>query len=136
MRNIRRAALAGRTPVGVATERIPRYVTMLGSCYSLSGVCELTASDAQTVQMAVERRSLVAVDTQQARSLFPVWQFPKGSLLPHLPEILAALPADRLGPWDTALWFTRRRKALRGDSAAQWLRYGGDPETVRALAAA
>jgi hypothetical protein len=130
MRNTRRA---GSPPAG--TEAIPRYLTMAGSCYSLSGVCELMSSEAALLELAVQQRSLVAFDSAGGRLLFPVWQFPQGRLLPHLAETASALPTERFGPWETALWFTRRRKALRGDCAAQWLRRGGDPEAVRALAA-
>lgn len=132
MRNIRRAASASQAD---GSERIPRFMTMAGSCYSLNGVCELMSSEAALVKLAVQGRCLVAVDTPQAGSLFPVWQFPRGRVLPHLADILTALPTERLGAWDTALWFTQRRRALRGQSPAQWLTYGGDPQPVRALAA-
>lgn len=132
VRNIRRAAPASKAD---GSERIPRFMTMAGSCYSLNGVCELMSSEAALVMLAVQGRCLVAVETQQAGSLFPVWQFPRGRVLPHLAEILTALPTERLGPWDTALWFTQRRRALRGQSAAHWLTYGGDPQPVRSLAA-
>ena len=75
----------------VFSNKIPRYVTMAGRCYSLPGVCE------------VKDRCLVAVESQQAEPLFPVWQFPAGRLLAHLPVVVSALPTERLGPWETAL---------------------------------
>jgi hypothetical protein len=129
VRNTRRA---GSPPAG--TEGIPRYLTMAGSCYSLRGVCDLMSSEAPLLELAVQQRSLVAFDSMCGRLLFPIWQFPQGRLLPHLAETASALPTDRFGPWETSLWFTRRRKVLRGECAAEWLRHGGDPAAVRALA--
>ena len=113
-----------------AAPDVTRYVTVVGLCYPLAGVCRVLASDSAWVREAAAHHQLIALEGR----LFPVWQFPHGHLLPHLARSIAALPLARMGAEDASLWFTRPRRALRGRCAAQWLQRGGDPELVRSLA--
>jgi hypothetical protein len=114
-----------------AAPDVARYVTVVGLCYPLAGVCRVLASDSGWVREAAAHHQLIALGGTR---LFPVWQFPHGRLLPHLASSIAALPLALMGAEEASLWFTRPRRALHGACAAQWLQRGGDPEIVRSLA--
>ena len=113
-----------------AAPDVARYVTVVGLCYPLTGVCRVLANDSAWVRDAAAHHQLIALEGK----LFPVWQFPHGRLLPHLASSIAALPLARMGAEEASLWFTRPRRVLHGSCAAQWLQRGGDPEIVRSLA--
>ena len=72
------------------------------------------------------------------RNLLPSWQFgPEGRPLPHLGEVLAALPSD-LHPLSLAGFFATPAPELEIDdrelAPIEWLASGGDPAPVVALA--
>jgi hypothetical protein len=114
-----------------ASPEIPRYVTLVGLCYPLSGVCRVLAKNREEVLDQTAHGHLVAIPAGGGDPYFPVWQFPHGHLLPHLVEMLKHLPLERMGPWETALWFTRPRRPLQGRCVAAWLERGGDPDLIR-----
>jgi hypothetical protein len=118
-----------------AAPGVPRYVTIAGRCYGLSGVSSVLHQDAAAVLDDVSHRRLLAIGDEQDQLLFPVWQFPHGRRLPHLIAVLDALARPRRDSLATALWFTRPRRELDGACAAGWLQRG-DPDRVLALIAA
>lgn len=63
----------------------------------------------------------------------PVWQFVDGRRLPHLSDILDALPTD-LHPLEVTDFFTTARAVLNGMTPAQWLSSGGDAQAVIGIA--
>lgn len=60
----------------------------------------------------------------------PPWQFLRGAVLPHLPEILAALP-EQAHPMTVTGFMTLPSDELDGLSPVDWLATGGDPDPVR-----
>jgi hypothetical protein len=106
---------------------IPRYVTVVGRCYGIDGVCAVLGLRPDDVRAELAQGHLLSIEGPGGEPLFPVWQFPHGERLPHLAEVLEALgDAD---PVNTAQWFCRCRRELNGLPAAIWLQ-GGDPESV------
>lgn len=65
----------------------------------------------------------------------PQWQFVGGKPLPHLAEVLVALPTD-LHPIEVESFFTSPDETLNGMSPADWLATGGSLQPVIALAEA
>lgn len=63
----------------------------------------------------------------------PSWQFVHGKPLPHLAELLAALPSD-LHPLEVESFFTTASDSLNGMTPAEWLATGGDVAPVLVLA--
>lgn len=78
-----------------------------------------------------QRRVVVRAFGDEAR--LPAWQFAGPALLPHLAEVLDALPPDARSE-TIAGFFTTPDSDLDGLTAAQWLTNGRDPERVLWLA--
>ncbi|MFT4009233.1 MAG: hypothetical protein QM655_04240 [Nocardioidaceae bacterium] len=63
----------------------------------------------------------------------PLWQFPHDKPLPHLAELLTALPSD-LHPLEVESFFTTPSDTLNQMTPVEWLATGGDVAPVLALA--
>lgn len=63
----------------------------------------------------------------------PPWQFVGEAALPHLPEILAALP-EEAHPMTVTGFMTLPSDELDGLSPVDWLATGGNPDPVRLAA--
>lgn len=63
----------------------------------------------------------------------PPWQFLGEAALPHLPEVLAALPEDA-HPMTVTGFMTQPSDELDGLSPVEWLAAGRTPNPVRFLA--
>lgn len=63
----------------------------------------------------------------------PAWQFVGQRALPHLSDVLDALPED-LHPLEVQSFFTTPQESLNGMAPAQWLASGGPAAPVEELA--
>lgn len=61
--------------------------------------------------------------------LLPRWQIRDGGVLPHLPRVLASLPAET-HPTTVTGFMTTPSDELDGQSPTHWLAQGGDPDRV------
>ncbi len=85
----------------------------------------------QAVSDLVKRRRLLALETEQARLRYPVFQFsPQGRPYPQIPEILEMFHEAAIDPYTTASWFKTPQKLLEDETPAAWLRADRDPELV------
>jgi hypothetical protein len=114
----------------VATDLVARSATV-------ADVAARAGVSASRVRHWIAERRIVALRVG-GRNLLPDWQFgADGRPLPHLAEILLALPED-LHPLSLAGFFSTPQPELavegRALDAAEWLSAGGDPSAVVALA--
>lgn len=65
--------------------------------------------------------------------LFPTWQFVDGKRVPHLRDVLRALPGD-MHPLTVATFMTSPARELGNMAPVEWLTTGGDPRPVVDLA--
>ena len=104
---------------------------------SRTETAELLGTDVTRVSHRTREGALYSYVGASRRRRYPGWQFVDGTVLPHLREVVAALP-DGLHPVTVRSFFTTPDDALLlGDepvSPAQWLACGGAPDPVAALA--
>jgi hypothetical protein len=120
-------------PVG---ESAARYAAILADSEDVAGVAErLGVTRARVRQRAAERTLLALREEDEWR--FPRAQFVDGAPIRGLPAVSLALPAD-LHPVATWAFLNEPSMDLTvGDRAAsplEWLRSGGSPDPVAALA--
>lgn len=74
------------------------------------------------------------VSGKHGRSLlFPTWQFVDGKRVPHLRDVLRALPGD-MHPLTVATFMTSPARELENMAPVEWLTTGGNPRPVVELA--
>jgi hypothetical protein len=104
---------------------------------SRTDVAERLAIDPSRVSHQTTAGDLYAYKLTRGRPVYPDWQFQGKQVIPHLREVLAAVPA-RTHPVALYTFMTTPDSALLvGDrplSPRQWLDAGGAPEPVRELA--
>ena len=107
----------------------------LGALLDSAQTRELLGVSRQRVHELASRRRLIALRERSGRLRFPAFQFHDGES-PH-PDLVGAFWAlsEHASGWTAASWLTTSHSALDDDSPLVWLRRGGDPERVRALAA-
>jgi excisionase family DNA binding protein len=81
-----------------------------------------------TVRRRIRARRLYAYRLGSGLRL-PVWQFINGGVLPHLPEVLAAFPADT-HPMTLHGFMTTPSDELDNLAAVDWLAQGRSIEAV------
>ena len=64
--------------------------------------------------------------------LFPSWQFKSGSVLPGLPEVIAALEQNLVSDWDKLRFFLSADYRLNGKTPLDLLRSGSIEPVVKA----
>jgi hypothetical protein len=84
----------------------------------------------QAVQQRRARGKLLGLPLGAGTYLYPVWQFERQSVLPGLPETLAAL--ERLDPWGQAAFLLSGDARLDGLRPLDVLRAGRTAEAVAA----
>lgn len=97
-------------------------------------VAELLNIQPANVRRLLAARGLYAsARAGRGEHVFPMWQFVGNKAVPHLREVLDALPGD-MHPLDVESFMTEAREPLGGRSPVDWLATGGQPEPVVALA--
>lgn len=98
--------------------------------YTTREVAQVLGTAAANVRRGVARGELFVGGRRRNREhVFPAWQFNDGRALPHLREVVAALPDD-MHPLDVQTFMTTPREALRDRTPVNWLAGGGSPEPV------
>jgi len=91
----------------------------------------------QAVHDLVQRRRLLALVTEDHRTLIPVFQFSEaGRPYEVVPPILRIFPEAEASSWTVASWFTTQSADLEGYSPIAWLKAGRGPEIVQDAARA
>ena len=133
-----------------ATQSAARATAEAGRGLSRNDVAGLLAIDPSRVSHQIAAGRLYSYPGSQGRPVFPDWQFlavtdeqdashpaPKASVIPHLAEVIAALPAGS-HPIAVRTFITTSSPDLsvHGNalSPRDWLGGGGDPAAVVALA--
>jgi len=85
----------------------------------------------QAVHDLIQRQRLLAVSTQDRRTLIPAFQF-ADSGRPHaaVPPILRIFAEAKATGWTVASWFTTPSTDLDGETPLDWMRASRDVETV------
>ncbi|WP_051299335.1 hypothetical protein [Arthrobacter castelli] len=120
-----------------ADDETNQLLNKVGPYYDTRGLQEWLRLSRQALRKRAKAHKLLACKTDDNVLLYPVWQFlDDGSVLPHLDEVLTILASGSPeAPWSWGAWLTAVvDDELDGKSAAQWLRDGYDPESVKALA--
>lgn len=101
--------------------------------YTTREVAQMLGTAAANVRRGVIRGDLfVAGHGRNREHAFPAWQFHDGRALPHLREVVAALPDD-MHPLDVQTFMTTPCEALGDRTAVNWLAGGGSPGPVLRL---
>lgn len=67
--------------------------------------------------------------------VYPAWQFlDSGATIPSLGAVLTTLAEGTDDAWMMALWMRAPSHQLDGACPSDWLRHGGDPQRVIAMA--
>jgi hypothetical protein len=115
-----------------------RAVLEAAESLSRAQVARLLGVDESRVSHRLRDGSLYSYPGASGRRRYPSWQFPRGTVLPHLAEVLSSLPVGT-HPVTLRSLMTTPDDALRLDGApaspVEWLAAGGSPEAVAALAA-
>lgn len=127
------ASLAeARQRIAFAAETADQAATRDG--YTTSEVAHLLGAATANVRRHLGKGDLYASGLRRDREhVFPRWQFHDGKPLPHLREVVAALPAD-MHPLDVATFMAAPREELGGRTVTQWLAGGGAAEAAIRLA--
>lgn len=106
----------------------------VGPFYDTPGVVRLLGISKQAVADRVRRRTLIATITTNGRHLYPTFQFDRARIVPRISEVAAVFRSTPADGWAIASWFTTPAVTLNGQTPAQWLRAGNDPDPVASLA--
>lgn len=97
-------------------------------------VAELLRTQPANVRRLLATGGLYASGRRaRGEHIFPAWQFTDHRVLPHLAQLLEALPAG-LHPLEVQGFMTTPAEALSGRTPAEWLSTDGPPEPVLRLA--
>lgn len=111
------------------------YDDISGPFYDTAGLARWLGISRQAVHQKVAKHALLACPTADGSNVYPTWQFlPNGATIPSLVEVLGALADGTDDAWMIALWMQAPSELLDGNSASGWLRTGGDPDHVLAMA--
>jgi hypothetical protein len=85
----------------------------------------------QPVHDLIQRHRLLALSTEDHRTLIPVFQFSEGGR-PYeaVPPILRTFADAEATGWTVASWFTTPSPDLEGETPIAWIRASRDLETV------
>ena len=110
---------------------------LVGGALTGAQAAEMLGVAPATVRDRKRDGRLYALPAPGGSNRFPRWQFvengPHASVLPHLADVLEALPVD-MHPLEIQEFFTQPRSWLTIDgdrlSAVNWLAAGGDVQAV------
>lgn len=106
-----------------------------GPFYDTSGLVRWLGISRQALHQKVARHAILACPLDDGGLVYPTWQFlDSGASIPSLADVLATLAEGTDDAWMIALWMQAPSEYLDGDRPNQWLRQGGDPQQVLAMA--
>ena len=114
-----------------------RWDDLLGPFYSTRQVARLLGGiSRQAVADRRERGTLLGLKTADDELVYPTFQFGNhNQLIPGLAEVIQCFSRrTKADDWTMAGWLISPLRALKGQTAIQWLRSGNDPEPLLALA--
>lgn len=121
-----------RQRIAVEAAKADSHATRGG--YTTTEVAQLLAVATANVRRSAARGELYASGLRHNREhVFPGWQFPDGRPMPHLRDVIPALPTD-MHPLDVAAFMTTAHDELGGRTVAEWLTGGGSVDPVIQLA--
>lgn len=137
LRSSRRPEVAVKATASNAARVVTEMLLLVGRSLTGNQVADLLGVASATVRDRKRDGRLYAVHGPGNSNCFPRWQLVEGErgahVLPHLAEVLAALP-EGMHPLEVQAFFTEPRTALTifGEqlSAADWLAAGGDARPV------
>ncbi|BBZ09330.1 hypothetical protein MDOR_34990 [Mycolicibacterium doricum] len=105
-----------------------------GPFYDTAGLTRWLGITRQALHQRAAKNAILACPLADGSTVYPAWQFlPDGATLPSLAEVLGIL-GDGDDPWMVALWLRAPSALLDGERPSDWLRDGGDPQPVLAMA--
>jgi hypothetical protein len=137
---IRGGGIVGEPPADMPdphAKTIAKFAALLATSYKVDEVATMLGVDPSRIRQRLKERSLYGVKTTQGWRI-PRFQFDGRQLIPNVDQVIAAMPADMdlIGFYN---WFTLPDPDFWIDevsvSPSKWLRSGGDPTHVVALAA-
>ena len=85
----------------------------------------------QAVHDLIQRHRLLALTTEEHRTLIPVFQFSEsGRPYAAVPPLLRIFAEVEATSWTTASWFTTPTQDLENETPIAWIRAGRDLQTV------
>ncbi len=125
-------------PVTVAVATTAAHlIALIGTSLTIEQAAARLGVNASTIRRRISRKALYAIRVGRSNRL-PLWQFTSDGVLPHLPRVLTALPAN-LHPLEVHAFFTLPAEELSSGtvpmSPGAWLGAGGAPAAVVELAA-
>lgn len=111
------------------------YNDISGPFYDTAGLTRWLGISRQAVHQKVTKHALLACPTADGVTVYPAWQFlPNGATIPALPEVLSTLAEGTDDAWMIALWMQAPSDLLDETRPSDWLRTGGAPQRVLAMA--
>lgn len=106
-----------------------------GPFYDTAGLSRWLGISRQALHQKVARHAVLACPLDDGSTVYPTWQFlDSGATIPSLAEVLATLAEGSDDAWMVALWMRAPSENLDGERPCDWLRNGGDPQQVIAMA--
>jgi len=111
------------------------YDEVTGPFYDTTGLTRWLGVTRQALHQKVARYAILACPLDDGGVVYPTWQFlDSGATIPALRDVLTVLASGTVDPWMAALWMRAPSEHLDGSCPADWLRHGGDPQRVIAMA--
>lgn len=95
-------------------------------------VAELLGRDPANVRRMLKNGDLFAAGQIERQTAYPSWQFTDGGVLPHLRQVIAALPAGYHAR-DIEVVMTSAMAELNGRTPREWLESDGAVEMIVSL---
>lgn len=100
-----------------------------GPSYTTTQVADLLGCHPSSVRRALANGRLYATKEPGRKLVYPEWQFAGSGILPHLREVLAALPLAYRAR-DVRAVMTSQLEELDGRSPREWLTMGRNPRPL------
>lgn len=90
----------------------------------------------EALSQRVRRGTLLALRDERGRVRYPLVQFDEeeGAVRGEIPTLVRAFRERELSGWELAAFLTTAQPELGNDSPAGWMRAGGEPELLLAVA--
>jgi hypothetical protein len=106
-----------------------------GPFYDTSGLTRWLQITRQALHQKVRRHAVLACPLDDGGVVYPTWQFlDSGATIPSLSDVLTTLSEGTDDAWMIALWMRAPSEDLDDAPPSEWLRAGGDPQRVIAMA--
>lgn len=116
------------TPEDLTTMRLVSALRLIRGALTVAEAAAQLGLPPDTVRNRVREGQLYGYSVAGTLYL-PRWQIRDGEVLPHLPRVLASLPAET-HPMTVTGFMTTPSDELDGQSPTRWLAQGGDPDRV------